>query len=184
MPVCRETNTDDLAVEPDARLRPSPNFGARTEGRAPRLIVLHYTGMQSAEAALERLCDPQAQVSAHYLIDLDGSLHALVAEKERAWHAGVASWRGESDVNSASIGIELVNFGHLLPEEDGVELYHPFPEPQMRRLEALVASLQQRWGSALRGSLGIQTSRPSAKETPASGSIGPDWSDAVWRLAR
>lgn len=110
----------------------SPNYGPRL---CPLdMIVLHYTGMQSANEALERLCDPQAGVSAHYLIEQDGTLHRLVAPVSRAWHAGVSSWDGMSDVNSRSIGIELVNPGH----EWG---YEPFPKAQMNALMSLLGAL-------------------------------------------
>lgn len=110
--------------------RPSPNHDARLADGVVDMLILHYTGMESAAAALDRLCSAEAKVSAHYLIDEDGTVWRLVAEERRAWHAGVSSWRGRSDINSASIGIELVNPGH----EFG---YRPFPEPQMAALEAL-----------------------------------------------
>ncbi|HKW53071.1 MAG TPA: N-acetylmuramoyl-L-alanine amidase [Stellaceae bacterium] len=110
------------------RDRPSPNHDARPG--TVDMLILHYTGMQSAAAALDRLCSPAAKVSAHYLIDEDGTVWRLVAEERRAWHAGVSSWRGRRDINGASIGIELVNPGH----EFG---YRPFPEAQMAALEAL-----------------------------------------------
>ena len=84
---------------------PSPNFGPLRHGLSPTLVDLHYTGMASAEAALDRLCDPAAEVSAHYLIAADGRLWQLVDEADRAWHAGAGSWAGEGDVNSRSIGI-------------------------------------------------------------------------------
>ncbi|MGP0058618.1 MAG: N-acetylmuramoyl-L-alanine amidase, partial [Beijerinckiaceae bacterium] len=88
----------------------SPNHGARL-GLAPDAIILHYTGMASAEAALARLCDPSAQVSSHYLIFENGRVHQLVPETRRAWHTGTSFWAGERDMNSASIGIELANGG-------------------------------------------------------------------------
>ena len=89
---------------------PSPNFDLRRS--PPDMIVLHYTGMQTGEGALARLRDPAAKVSAHYLIEEDGRVFGLVAEERRAWHAGVAHWRGETDINGRSIGIEIVNPGH------------------------------------------------------------------------
>lgn len=113
---------------------PSPNHGPRVDGKPLDMLILHYTGMRSAAAALDRLCDPDAQVSAHYLIDEDGTVHRLVHERRRAWHAGVAHWRGEKDINSRSIGIELVNPGH----EFG---YRPFPEAQMAALEELAGGI-------------------------------------------
>ena len=114
---------------------PSPNWNAR---RLPvSMVVLHYTGMETAAAALERLSDPAAEVSAHYLIDEDGTVTRLVAEENRAWHAGRSFWRGITDINSASVGIELVNPGH----EFG---YRPFPDAQMRALLPLLADIVQR----------------------------------------
>jgi N-acetylmuramoyl-L-alanine amidase len=118
----------------DIRERPSPNHDSRGDVIAgtPRIdmLVLHYTGMQSAEAALDRLCDPEARVSSHYLLEEDGTVWQLVPEERRAWHAGVSYWRGESALNTVSIGIEIVNPGH----EWG---YRPFPEAQMGVVEAL-----------------------------------------------
>src|SRR5690349_5794227 len=92
--------------------RPSPNHDARPEGMKPDMLVLHYTGMQTAEEAMVRLCDPAAKVSAHYTIDREGRINAHVPEEHRAWHAGVAYWAGETNINARSIGIELVNPGH------------------------------------------------------------------------
>ncbi|MDE1147362.1 MAG: N-acetylmuramoyl-L-alanine amidase [Azospirillaceae bacterium] len=112
------------------RHRPSPNHGSRPEGTAVDILVLHYTGMASAEAALDRLCDPEAQVSAHYLVEEDGGVWQLVDEDRRAWHAGRGAWGPAGDVNSRSIGIEVVNPGH----EFG---YRPFPMMQMRAVTAL-----------------------------------------------
>ena len=92
--------------------RPSPNAGPRAAGTPVDMLVVHYTEMASAAAALDWLCDPAARVSAHYLIAEDGTVHALVPEHRRAWHAGVSAWRGITDVNAHSIGIELDNPGH------------------------------------------------------------------------
>lgn len=89
--------------------RPSPNFDERRDGAKPELIVVHYTAMESAEAALEKLTDPAAKVSAHYLIDEKGNIYQMVDEEKRAWHAGISSWDGKDDVNSRSIGIEISN---------------------------------------------------------------------------
>ena len=113
---------------------PSSNFTPRRGGVLPDMIVLHYTAMSSAEAALERLCSPGHEVSAHYLIGRRGELWQLVAEGQRAWHAGAGSWGAVGDVNSRSIGIELDNDGKV-----------PFPEPQMSVLESLVERLMVRW---------------------------------------
>lgn len=104
--------------------RPSPNFDPRAEGKPIDILVLHYTGMRTAEDALARLCDPDARVSAHYTIDEQGRMYRHVDESARARHAGVSWWAGERDVNSRSIGIEIVNPGH----EFG---YVPFPEDQI-----------------------------------------------------
>lgn len=112
--------------------RPSPNFNERTLPIS--MIVIHYTEMESAEAALERLCDPEAGVSAHYLISEDGEVTRLVAEEQRAWHAGQSYWRGHKDVNSASVGIELDHPGHALG-------YRDFSEAQFAALVPLVARI-------------------------------------------
>ena len=115
----------------------SPNFNERIGYVAPTMIVIHYTGMKTAQDALERLCDPAAEVSAHYVIDEDGTLYQLVEEDKRAWHAGVSEWEGETDINSASIGIELVNPGH----EFG---YREFPPEQMEALSELCKDIMAR----------------------------------------
>ncbi|MCJ2177275.1 N-acetylmuramoyl-L-alanine amidase [Novosphingobium album (ex Hu et al. 2023)] len=117
------------------RIVESPNWNER---KLPvSMVVLHYTGMKSAEEALQRMCDPAAEVSAHYLIDEEGIVTSLVPEEKRAWHAGQSYWRGITDVNSASVGIELANPGH----EFG---YRPFPEPQMDALLPLLADIMDR----------------------------------------
>jgi N-acetylmuramoyl-L-alanine amidase len=124
----------------DIRERASPNHASRGEPpdiRPVNMLVLHYTGMQSAAAALDRLCDPEARVSAHYLVEEDGGLWRLVPETRRAFHAGVSHWQGEADLNYVSIGIEIVNPGH----EWG---YRPFPEAQMAALEALCRDILAR----------------------------------------
>lgn len=112
----------------------SPNFGARRGGVTPDLIVLHYTAMATAGAAIERLCDPACEVSAHYLIEPGGQVVQLVEEDQRAWHAGAGSWGGCHDVNSQSIGIELAN--------DGLS---PFGAAQMDALEGLMVGIMGRW---------------------------------------
>lgn len=124
---------------PDSRLvgalAPSPNHGER---RAPLdMILLHYTGMASAEAAVERLRDPRAEVSAHYVVLEDGTILQMVPEARRAWHAGVASWEGVSDVNSRSIGIEIANPGHGLG-------YPDFPEAQIIAVASLCQDIIDR----------------------------------------
>jgi N-acetylmuramoyl-L-alanine amidase len=115
---------------------PSPNFDARRG--PPDMLVLHYTGMQTAEAAIARLCDPEARVSAHYVVDEEGSILKLVPEERRAWHAGRGVWLGETDCNAASIGIEIVNPGH----EFG---YRDFPEVQVDAVISLIADIRTRW---------------------------------------
>jgi N-acetylmuramoyl-L-alanine amidase len=114
--------------------RPSPNHDARPDGGLIDTLVLHYTGMISAEAALERMTDPAAKVSAHWCIGENGELWRLVAEQRRAWHAGLSHWRGRRSVNDFSVGIELVNPGH----EFG---YRPFPRAQMDTLVALAQEI-------------------------------------------
>ena len=109
-----------------AEVRPSPNYGERLGNVRPDMIVLHYTGMPDANLALERLCTPGSEVSAHYLVLEDGRVIQMVPESRRAWHAGSAFWAGETDVNSCSIGIEIANPGH----DYG---YHRFPDPPDRR---------------------------------------------------
>lgn len=136
---------------------PSPNWNER---QLPvSMVVLHYTGMESAEAALERLCDPAAEVSAHYLIEEDGTVHRLVREDRRAWHAGKSFWRGITDVNSASIGIELVNPGH----EFG---YRPFPDAQMGALLPLLSEIVQRHDIPRANVVGHSDVAPARKIDP------------------
>ena len=119
------------------RERPSPNHGPRPAPGTVDMLLLHYTGMPNAAAALDRLCDPAAEVSAHYLIEEDGTVWRLVDEMRRAWHAGRAVWAGERDINGRSIGIELANPGH----EHG---YRPFPEAQIAALESLACGILAR----------------------------------------
>ncbi|MDB6181283.1 N-acetylmuramoyl-L-alanine amidase [Paracoccus fistulariae] len=144
---------------------PSPNFGDR-RGQRPELIVLHYTGMADCTAARARLCDPAAEVSAHWLIDEGGQVEALVPEDKRAWHAGAGSWQGRDDVNSRSIGIELANPGD-----------RPFPAAQMDALVDLLRQIMQRWQIGPAGVIGHSDMAPGRKIDP-----GPrfDWQ----RLAR
>lgn len=113
---------------------PSPNFGERRGGARPDLIVLHYTAMASAKAALDKLCHPVDEVSAHYLIARDGQVLQLVEESQRAWHAGAGSWGACDDVNSRSIGIELDNNGRS-----------PFSAPLMDATETLLRGIMDRW---------------------------------------
>lgn len=141
------------------RSRRSPNHGPRAGGRAPDMLLLHYTGMQTAEAAIERLCDPAAQVSAHYVVLEDGGILGLVDEDRRAHHAGVSSWRGETDVNSLSIGVEIVNPGH----EFG---YRPFPPPQIAAVTALARAIIGRWRIPAARVLAHSDVAPRRKQDP------------------
>ena len=136
---------------------PSPNFDARA--LPITMIVLHYTGMESAEAAIARLRDPEAKVSAHYLVDEDGRILRLVDEDKRAWHAGRSHWRRITDVNSASIGIELVNPGH----EFG---YRTFPDAQMGALIPLVAQIKERHAITRGNVVGHSDIAPARKQDP------------------
>lgn len=137
----------------------SPNFDARPPGTTVDMLVFHYTGMRSAEEALRRLCDPTAKVSAHYLIDEDGTVHRIVHESERAWHAGVSFWRGAKDVNARSIGIELVNPGH----EFG---YRPFPKAQMSAAVSLALGVLARHPIPARNVVGHTDVSPTRKQDP------------------
>ena len=123
------------------------------------MVVLHYTGMETGEAALARMRDPEAKVSAHWMIEEDGRLFRLVPEERRAWHAGVSFWKGERDVNSVSIGIELVNPGH----EFG---YRPFPEPQILSLLTLLDEIRTRWSVPNARILGHSDVAPARKTDP------------------
>ncbi len=145
---------------------PSPNYGPRRNGLRPSLIVIHYTAMESADAALARLSDPEAEVSAHYLITSQGELIQMVSEDQRAWHAGQGEWHGLDDINSRSIGIELDNRGD-----------HPFGAVQMTTLESLLRGIMHRWHIAPGGVIGHSDMAPGRKSDP-----GPrfDWA----RLAR
>ena len=123
------------------------------------MVVIHYTGMESGEAALARLCDPAAKVSAHYMVERDGRAFRLVAEERRAWHAGVSFWKGERDINARSIGIELVNPG----EEHG---YLPFPEAQIKALLILLDGVRARWEIGDGDLVGHSDVAPSRKIDP------------------
>ena len=139
--------------------RPSPNHNERRGSGTADMLVLHYTGMRSAAAALERLCDPAARVSAHYCVDEDGTIYRLVPEDRRAWHAGVGSWAGATDINALSIGIELVNPGH----EFG---YRPFPDAQMDAVTRLCQEILVRQPIPARRVLGHSDVAPARKEDP------------------
>jgi N-acetylmuramoyl-L-alanine amidase len=172
---------------------PSPNHDAR-EG-AISMIVLHYTGMEDAKAAIDRLRDPEARVSCHYLIDEDGQVLRMVPEERRAWHAGVSYWRGQTGLNDCSIGIEIVNPGH----EWG---YRPFPDAQIEALIPLLADIKQRHAVTRGNVVGHSDIAPARKRDPgelfpwgklarlrlalprpARNLMDPNWTDAGFLLA-
>jgi N-acetylmuramoyl-L-alanine amidase len=138
---------------------PSPNHEDRIGVAEPTLVILHYTGMKDAEAALERLCDPQSKVSAHYLVDEDGKIFHMVDEERRAWHAGKSKWKDIEDINSHSIGIEIVNPGHELG-------YRAFPEAQMRAVLALCKDIKKRCRLPPAAFLGHSDVAPARKQDP------------------
>lgn len=172
---------------------PSPNFDERA--LPITMIVLHYTGMETGQAAIDRLRDPEAKVSAHYVVDEDGTILRLVPEEKRAWHAGRSHWRGIEDVNSASVGIEIVNPGH----EFG---YRNFPPAQMSALIPLVAEIKERHGITRGNVVGHSDVAPARKQDPGElfnwhalarlrlalprptkSLIDPGWPDAGFMLA-
>ena len=138
---------------------PSPNYDARPNGQKIELVVLHYTGMKSGAAALERLCDKQAKVSAHYLIEEDGRIFQMVDETHRAWHAGVSSWHGQTNTNERSIGIEIVNPGH----EWG---YIDFPQIQIDAVIELLEDIMKRHQLRPLQIVSHSDVAPSRKEDP------------------
>jgi N-acetylmuramoyl-L-alanine amidase len=151
---------------------PSPNFDERA--LPVSMIVLHYTGMPDAEGAIARLCSPEARVSSHYVIKEDGEILRLVDEEARAWHAGKSYWRGITDINSASVGIEIVNPGH----EFG---YRLFPDEQIAALIPLVADIKARHGIGRGNIVGHSDIAPTRKEDP--GELFPWGALANRRLA-
>ena len=172
---------------------PSPNFDARA--LPVTMLVLHYTGMQTGQAAIDRLRDPAAKVSAHYVVEEDGRIFQLVDEAARAWHAGRSHWRGITDVNSASVGIEIVNPGH----EWG---YRDFPDPQIDAPIPLVAAIKERHAITRGNIVGHSDIAPARKEDPGErfpwgrlarlrlalprptkNLMDPGWSDAGFLLA-
>jgi len=138
---------------------PSPNHGERSNGRKPDMILLHYTGMPDARAALELLCSDSSQVSAHYFVFEDGRIVQMVQESRRAWHAGASFWAGETDINSCSIGIEIANPGH----DYG---YPDFPKRQVAAVTALCRSIQTRHAIAPVRALGHSDVAPARKKDP------------------
>jgi N-acetylmuramoyl-L-alanine amidase len=146
------------------QIYPSPNHNERRLG-PPDMVVIHYTDMLDYDETRLRLCDPMAEVSAHWLIGLDGHVEQLVDEARRAWHAGVSEWGGETDVNSRSIGIELMNAGHT----NGLQ---PFPARQMDALERILQATVARWDIKPVNVVGHEHVAPGRKVDP-----GPkfDW---------
>jgi N-acetylmuramoyl-L-alanine amidase len=163
-----------IARPPDsplaARFLNSPNRGERHGRGRPDCLILHYTGMPTGEAALKVLLDPSSELSAHYFVWEDGSIDQLVAEIDRAWHAGKARWKGESDLNSASIGVEIVNPGH-----DGGS--PPFPGRQIAATVALAHDICARWEIAPERVLAHSDVAPARKQDP--GEAFP-W-ERLWR---
>jgi N-acetylmuramoyl-L-alanine amidase len=137
--------------------RPSPNFDDRKG--PPFMVVIHYTGMKDAASAMDRLCDPEAKVSSHYTIDEDGSIYSLVPEERRAWHAGVGIWDEERDLNSVSIGIEMVNPGH----EFGPKPYSP---QSISSLISLLDDIKTRWEILDHHIIGHSDLAPDRKADP------------------
>jgi N-acetylmuramoyl-L-alanine amidase len=148
----------DVAL-PGAVWRPSPNFGPRADGATIDILVLHYTDMNSAEAAIDLLCDPASSVSCHYVVAEDGVTTQLVAERDRAWHAGVSSWHGEGDINSRSVGIEIANRGH----DHG---YPEFPDVQIAAVIALACDICARHGIRPERILAHSDIAPDRKRDP------------------
>ena len=171
----------------------SPNCDERTQPIS--VLVLHYTGMQDAASAIARLSDPDAKVSCHYLVAEDGQILRMVPEEKRAWHAGRSYWRGTQELNSCSIGIEIVNPGHQLG-------YRPFPEAQIDALIPLVAEIKERHGITRGNVVGHSDIAPQRKQDPGElfpwarlaklrlalprptkNLLDPNWTDAGFLLA-
>jgi N-acetylmuramoyl-L-alanine amidase len=137
----------------------SPNYEARLSDKNIEFIILHYTDTKDAQEALDILCDADKKVSSHYLVDVDGTIIRLVDESHRAWHAGVSYWSGEHDLNSCSIGIEIVNPGHKYG-------YKAFPEKQMESVLSLCIDIKKRYGIKDHNILGHSDIAPDRKIDP------------------
>ncbi|MEP9371825.1 N-acetylmuramoyl-L-alanine amidase [Mesorhizobium sp. KR1-2] len=148
-----------LPDHPGAEVRVSPNFTARRGTDRPDMIILHYTGMPTAEGAEALLCDPASEVSSHYLVHEDGRIVQMVRESDRAWHAGKSSWHGTVDVNSWSVGIEIVNPGHGLG-------YPAFPTRQIHAVIGLCRDIIDRHGIAPERILAHSDVAPGRKVDP------------------
>lgn len=142
-----------------AEVRVSPNFGPRRDGLTPDLLMLHYTGMDSGAAAEDWLCNPASEVSSHYIVHEDGRVVQMVREADRAWHAGRGSWGGRSDVNSFSIGIEIVNPGPLAA-------FPAFPDRQIEAVTALSRDICARWRIVPHRVLAHSDTAPGRKADP------------------
>jgi N-acetylmuramoyl-L-alanine amidase len=142
-----------------AEIRPSPNHEPRKGVTRPDILLLHYTGMKTTQAALERLCDPGPRVSSHYLVFEDGRIFQLVPEARRAYHAGASHWEGSTDINSRSVGIEIGNQGH----DWGCP---PFPDAQIERVIALCRDIVARWSIAPWRVLAHSDIAPNRKRDP------------------
>ncbi|MEJ0062969.1 MAG: N-acetylmuramoyl-L-alanine amidase [Alphaproteobacteria bacterium] len=137
----------------------SPNWDERADGKAVQYVILHYTGMESADAARHRLCDPAAKASSHYMIERDGKIWQFVGEDKRAWHAGQSFWRGERDMNGVSVGIELVNRGHQFG-------YETFPDAQIGVCGDLILDIMHRHAVPASNIIGHSDIAPMRKEDP------------------
>ncbi|MCY0096041.1 N-acetylmuramoyl-L-alanine amidase [Hoeflea ulvae] len=142
-----------------ATVRPSPNCGERKTGNDPDMLILHYTGMPTAQAALDWLCTEESQVSSHYFVDEAGLVTQMVPESARAWHAGQSHWKGETDINSASIGIEIANPGHAADSP-------PFHDAQIEAVIALCRDIIGRHGLVAERVLGHSDIAPMRKQDP------------------
>lgn len=140
-------------------LRPSPNVELRAGGQRPSILLLHYTGLETMSRALDWLCLSSSGVSCHYGVDVDGRITQMVAEEQRAWHAGVSFWAGETDINSASIGIEIHNRGHAFD-------YPEFPDTQMQVVERLSRDIIARYGIRPERVLAHSDVAPERKKDP------------------
>jgi len=151
-----------LPDHPGAEVRVSPNFTPRRGTDRPDMVILHYTGMPTGAEAEAWLCDPASEVSSHYLVHEDGRIVQMVRERDRAWHAGKSSWHGISDVNSWSVGIEIVNPGHELG-------YPAFPERQIAAVIALCRDVIMRHGIVPERILAHSDVSPGRKVDPGEG---------------
>jgi N-acetylmuramoyl-L-alanine amidase len=165
-----DQNPQKPSIFPAVIWTPSPNFDDRPDGAVIDMVIVHYTDMETAADSLQLLTDPAAKVSAHYLIDYDGTIYHLVEDRMRAWHAGVSSWQGQVGVNARSIGVELQNGGKAYFDQQGE--WQPYPLNQMQALTLLVNALATRHPIKKEFILGHNQVAPDRKIDP-----GPhfDW---------